>query len=340
MKRQLVILLPVCLLMLCALDSKVVVVKAIDGFPSEMLTEFVNVYVNCTTADVNTNVIVMSSNTSLMHFPSGVDMERTELTDAVVLSLTFSTSQSFLVYVFNTTDLGAARSLADTVKPSIETAFSTTFTWASTGPSDGLVNVTYIGSGKADLIGYTESLMSLCLREDLGGFSLTFPKIVNETSGLIVVLASKESGGFEWTYSLLVNYQSTILPGPGPHKIDILNLLNVDSLEPSPYAYVSDSEQYASMVMVYVQSTETPSYVACEPNLATPPVVLRGWYVSGYGGVLMGYFSFSDDPTPVSALSLTFSGTVVPEFSPLALLALLFALTTIALIAKKQIHKP
>lgn len=315
--------------------NQVFIVKASYGFDLG-LTETASVSVNCTTAQVSTMSMVMSYNTSLVHSPSGVDMGRTELMNATGISLIFSTVQSFLIYLFNNTNLATARSFADAVKPSIQTAFGTSFTWSATGQNDSQVNVTYTGSGKANLTQYTEWLMSQCGgAPDLGGFSLTFLPMTHEPGAFSSVSAYKEVGGFDWAYSMMTGYVMSIPKGSGNHRIDILDLLDVDSLAPSPYANVEDT--YTSNVMLTISSNQTITYVSSEPGLVSPEQP-RGWMSIPFTppNTLIYYFSFADDPSPVSPLSLTFSGIVIPEFTTLLSVILLILTAIIAVVMRKR----
>jgi hypothetical protein len=333
MKQKMLIFAALCLLTPAISNTQVFVAHGDNGFSLE-LTEIVNVAVNCTTAEVYTQSIVMCGNTSLVHFPSGVDMNQTALENATAIVLSFTTSQSFLIYVFYGVSSGTAESLANTVTPSIETAFETDFTWSSTGTSDSDVNVTYTGPGKTNLADYTEWLMQHCLASDLGGFSLTFAPMSQETNAVAMVSAFKDSGGFDWMYQMGTGYSTSIPAGTGNHKIDILDLLNVDSLAPSPYAITDDT--CTSMVMLIINSNTTVTYVSCEPGSASPEQP-KGWIIPPLPGTtLTAYFSFGDDPSSVSPLSFTFGGTIVPEFTLSTLMLLLMMATAVILAAKKK----
>jgi len=116
------------------------------------------------------------------------------------------------------------------------------------------------------------------LISDLDGFSLAFVSMTNELNAAILVSAVKESGKFNWVYSLGTRYSTNIQVGAGDHKIDLLDLLGVNSLSPSPYTLTQ--EFYVSTVMLAIISNETVSYVSSEPGLASPPSQLKGWYIS------------------------------------------------------------
>ncbi|MEM2970996.1 MAG: hypothetical protein QW270_01040 [Candidatus Bathyarchaeia archaeon] len=332
--KMLFVLLVLYSLILAVNTMQFSAVNANSGDPSEF-TENINVFVNCTTAVVSIQSMVMSSDVSLLNFTAEVDMSRTELENATTIALVFSQAQSVLVFAFNNTDESTAHSNADAVKDSIETAFETSFTFNSTGTSDSYVNVTYTGSDKTDLADYTEDLMQKCLASNLGGFSLTFVPLAQKTGALVSVGANKESGGFDWMYYMGVGYSTSIPTGTGNHTIEILELLNVDSLAPSQYAAIEIG--YSSMVMLTVSSNETITYVSCEPGEISPPEQLRGWFINPKSGTsLMAYFSFGSDSSPVSPLSFTFNGNVVPEFTALTLMAMLVLAATLVLMVKKQ----
>ncbi|MEM2739435.1 MAG: hypothetical protein QXQ29_01355 [Candidatus Bathyarchaeia archaeon] len=138
-------------------------------------------------------------------------MGRAELRDAVAIPLAFPGMRSALSYLFNNTDMAAARILADSMKSSIEEEFDTNLAFNSIGVMGSYVNVTYIGSGKDDLPGYLNWLMKKCLSSDLGGFSLTFTSISRESNAFIIVSGGKTSGGFDWIYHMGVGYSAHIV---------------------------------------------------------------------------------------------------------------------------------
>lgn len=319
-------------------------VYAIDEEMDFPIAEGISAVVNCTSAELSISSVVYSGNSSLIHFPPQVDMNRAELTNVISIIVGFSRVGSGLVFLFNNTDTATAESLANAVKGSMETAFEVSFTLNSTGiVEDGYVNVTYIGSGKSDLPGYLGQLMEKCLAPDLGGFTLTFIPVSDETNAYVLVGASKENGGFDWIYSMGVGYSTSMPVGTGAHKIDFLDLLNVGSLEPSTYASYED--WFSSMVTLVIVSNETVSYLTSEPETADPSQMrLRGWYVNypqppQPPAQLMAYFSFADDPTPVDRLSFTFSGLIISEFAALTPLIMLMLLASTALVVKKKIPR-
>lgn len=319
----------------------VLAVNAFNEENSALYSENISVAVNCTSAELSISSIVLG-NATFVHFPTEIDIGRAELTNVILIGVGFSRQGSVLLFIFNNTDTTTATSLANAVKDSIEPAFETSFTWNSTGiTEDNYVNVTYTGSGESDLPGYLNWLMGKCLAPDLGGFTLTFIPMSNEMGALILVSAYKESGSFDWVYSMGVVYSTSIPVGAGEHKIDFLDLLNVESLAPSLYASYED--WISSTVSLTIISNETVSYVSSEPGLANLPEQLKGWYINLQPpqppAQLIAYFSFGDDPNPIDRLSFTFSGLVIPEFTMLTPLIALMSAASIALVAKKKISK-
>lgn len=307
--------------------------------PSPPFREAIIVSVNCTTASVSVISWVMSNKTELVHFPSEINMNATEWENVTVVVVGLSTDDSFLFYIFNNTSEDYAESLANVLTNQFNTVFGTSFSHNSTYMSNGYVNVTYTGDGVANLTQYTEGLMQDCLASDLGGFSLTFVPMTNETDAYTIVGAIKKSGDFNWTYAMGVRYSTSIQAGTNSHTIDILDLLNVEFLTPSSYALTSIPAYpfpvYMSLVSLTITSDTSVTFVSCEPGQASPP--MKGWYV--YPQILptnlQGQFCFGNDPSPVSELSLTFSGVVIPEFaSPMFMVVLAFA-TTITWLTKK-----
>ncbi|MCS7124859.1 MAG: hypothetical protein NZ932_05555 [Candidatus Bathyarchaeota archaeon] len=307
--------------------------------------EVAMVNVNCTTASVLVTSMVMSNKTELVHFPAEIDMNADEWENVTQVMAGFSTADSFLFYVFNNTRENDAERIANTLTNQLNTVFGTSFTHNSTYPINGYVNVTYNGNGVGNLTQFTESLMRKCLVSDLDGFSSTFIPITKELSAYTGIGGFKESGDFNWAYFMGVMYLTSIQAGVGQHIIDILELLNVESLAPSPYARTSTPGLpfpiYMSIVMLTITSDTPIEFVSCTPELAQPPQKIRGWYV--YQQIqptqLYGYFSFGWDNTPVTKLSLTFSGVVIPEFTALTWATVWALILVVALTFKKWFNR-
>lgn len=335
LKVSLIILCAMALVLGCA---RVSVVQGSDGI-SSTLAETATVYVNCTTSQVTVNSMISSQNTSLIHFPNAITMTDPNLTNVTTLLVTFSTGQSSLIFTFNNTDTSSARTQADAVASGVGSAFQTTFSWVSTGVSSGQSNVTYSGSGKSNLTQYTESLMNSDLMSSLGGISSTFLPMTLNSNALMAMTASKDSGAFDWTYTMIVSYPTNIPNGSGNHQINVLALLDVTSIAPSPYAYSSSGSIYSSEIFAYITSNDTVSYVLSQPALGTPPA--RCWYLmpGGQATVITAVFYFGSDPSAVSPLTFTFSSIVLPEFQLVALLFVMVVVGTAALISRKRIRR-
>lgn len=325
----------ICFMAMAISTARIPPVKATDGLPQ--LSENVTILVSCIAGSVTTGCTVTSSNASLVHFPSGVDLSDTDLTNVTTIGVMFSTAQSYLMYLFNNTDATTAETIADGFTPSISSAFSTSFVWFSTGTSDGFMNVTYAGAGKSDLATYVEWLASECLASDLGGFSLTFVPMSNELGAYAGVAAVKDVGSFDWTYYMATGYTTTFTASSGDHLVDVLDLLDVDSLAPSKYA--TPEIVYSSQVVVMISSDFPAFYVSSEPERVTDPAE-RGWFIHPIPGIsLSAWFHFGSDPSPQSPLTLTFCGVVVPEFTTTPLLALFLVSAMAALIVRKRFSK-
>jgi hypothetical protein len=313
-------------------------VKATDGL--SQLSEEVMVVVNCTDASVVTMSTVTSSIASLVHFPSGVDLSNVDLENVTTITVTFSTAQSSLIYLFNNTDVSTAKSIADGFLASMSSAFSTSFVWLSTGTTDDATNVTYTGSGKLNLDEYVNELMSQCLASDLEGFSSAFVPMSDEPGAYASVAADKDAGSFNWTCLMMAGYVTSIATGSGNHTLDVLDLLDVDSLAPSPYS-AQVGFGYSSPVMVMISSDSAVGFVTSEPG-TTMDLTERGWFIFPIPlppWILQAFFNFGSSSSPQSPLTFTFSGEVVPEFTTPTLLALFLVSATVALIGRKRFSK-
>ena len=134
---------------------------------------------------------------------------------------------------------------------------------------------------------------------------------------------------------MVVHCIASIPTDEGLHTIDVLDLLNVESLNPSQYALVEDLG-YFSIVNVYVNSNETITFEECVPSRVTYPMT-RGWYVPSDSGLtLTGTFHFGNDPTAVEELTFTFGGVVVPEINSTFILIALLAIAMLSIILKNK----
>ena len=331
------------LLLLAVLSLAIIGFSSVDllklssatiGFEAKLM-EIVNISVNCTTASVDVATVIFSNDTSLIHFPEGANLNDPALINATGIAVGFAGNFSVLTFTFENVSASTAKSNADAVKSSIESAFGVSFTYNSTKTHDSYVDVVYMGEGQSDLVSYTEWLMDQCLNSTIGGFSSTFPEMASEPNAMVNVISEKNAGNFNWTYGMVVHYIASILTDGGSHTIDVLDLLNVESLSPSQYALVEDLG-YFSMVNVYVNSNETITFEECVPSRVTYPMA-RGWYIPSNSGLtLTGTFHFGNDPTAVEELTFTFGGVVVPEINSTFPLITLLAIAMLAIILKNK----
>jgi hypothetical protein len=345
MKKLTLILASLCVfaLVLCKTETLIV------GAPAPMddiLSEAITIGVDCIHANLTCLDMISSNNDTLIHFPSGVDMSNSQLENVTAIGLTFSTSASFLLFEFNNTDENTALATANSLVPSVATSFDTSFVMPSSGSSGTYVNVTYSGDGKNNLATYIDWLTPRCLKSDLAGFSSAFSAVGQEPNAIFSVLAEKESGGFLWTYMMMVGYSTPISTGTGSHTVDVLDALNVANLSPSPYAGEVTMTPFATMDTTYMSSitlTITAStailFDSCQPDLSVGNS--RGWtYLNIPSNMITAMFTYSNDSSPVSQLSFTFTGTVLPELSTLSLIIVLMTASLIALVFKRRILKP
>jgi hypothetical protein len=297
--------------------------------------EFASVTINCTDSRMIVVCGVYSTNGSLVHFPSGVNLNNADLANVTVLWLAFADNASTLTYQFNNTEGSAARAVTDVETPGLSSAFQTAFAWNSTNASNGIANVTYTAPGKQNLTQHAEYLISQCLASGLGGFSPTLLPFSSQPEATIQVLAMKNSGTLNWTWGVGAGYSTNVATGSGDHLIDLLSLLGRNSIAPSPYSSVGG--YYESSVDVLVVSNTSESFVSCQPT-KTNNVVQRGWYVypSPTSPVILeASFSFGNDASSVSPLTFTFAGAVTSEFPEVLPTVLLMATVTTALLTKK-----
>lgn len=97
--------------------------------------------------------------------------------------------------------------------------------------------------------------------------------MTNKTNAHAGLGAFKDSGGFNWYYGMGMLYSTSIPTGIGVHTIDVPNLLNVESLEPSPNASMPMGlpELYASLVTLNIYSNATISFVECKLGQVNNP---------------------------------------------------------------------
>ena len=309
--------------------------------------EKIMIQVWCDTASVHMWVDVSSYNYTLVHFPSEVDIFDSLLENATHVDVRTSTWDytTRLYYEFDDTSLEEARAIADAITPSMSEAFGVTFTFSNSYVTDTTGAEVRYTAQYLDATSFTEWLVSTCVTEDMNGLSDIIPGFVAKMSVAaqhveIGVRASKREGGFNWeTYVGAYAYNFGIPTGANSHTIDILDLLGTSSLTPSPYSF--DGSYYKSWISLSTMSSGSVSFVSCEPPLASVPGE-KGWtnYTQVLPGSIVTEFRFGSDPSPVTSLSITFSGIVIPEFTSLTLiLMLILAVASVFSLKKRLLQK-
>lgn len=319
---------------------------------SSIVTEKIRFEVYCGSATVEVaEFSVLTDNYTLIHFPSEADMSDSHLENATAVYVMGSTIGTFLGYTFENVTLEEARANADAVTPSMSAAFDVSFTWFSNYTYDSAVQILYNATGQSNLTSFAEWLTSTCVAEDVDGFSNVLPSLVtqlwaspeNRPNLMVFVFAGKEAGSFNWLMNG-IGFPSggrpylSIPPGSNSHTIDVLSLLGVSALSPSPYSFytIGETEFSMSQIDLDITSEGLISFAYCEPPLAPTPGE-KGWsLIETYPDYIHAMFGFGDDPSPVTQLSITFTGTVIPEFTPLTtLLTLMLAAASILALKKK-----
>jgi len=311
---------------------------------SSEVTETIMLNVMCSQATMSASLTILCDNYSLIHFPSEVNMFDPHLESGVEVmvgrtpTLVGGSFVTLLSYWFDNISPEEARANADAMISSMSSAFEVSFTWMSTNTSDTTVAVAYTATGPSDLTDFAELLASTCFAEDVAGVSNALSLMPAFTIGIV---AYKDAGSFNWVTSITAAMLGASIPvGSDSHTIDVLDILGVQSLAPSPYSYDDNVGAYTSRVMLTITSSDPLSFVSCQPPLASEPNE-KGWtnYTQALPGYIMTQFSFGSDPSPVTQLSYTFSGTVIPEFTSLTLILTLVLATSGIFILKQRLRK-
>jgi len=342
---KIVICVSVLMVSIAILNAPVSATKiaTVSSSPSDIFQEGVFVFVNCSDATLWTGISLFSPNKTFVGCPSGVNMADSHLLSCLQFLFYVSPTASYLGYIFDTTDTTAAKIDADAITPSIESAFGLSFSFVSSSLQTWMVhpylvtNVTYSALGIANLPSYyATTLKPLCLKSDLAGFSNAIPDLLNlhPSNSYASIQAQKSSGGYAWQYSLVAGYFYVQIPQGSGYTIDALQSLGVTSLEPSSYAFAET--YYRSGATVWISGVSALSFVSCNPSQIYVQNTTRGWYViSASPTWLMAMFYFGNDATPVTVLTFTFNGIIVPEISSLAL-TIAMIVCTIGIVAFKK----
>ena len=305
-----------------------------------VLMEMLMIFVDCNNASAETMITVISDNDTLTSFPSSVDLGAPHLDNATTVSAMSSPSLSILMYGFENISEGDAETNADIVTPSISSAFGVSFTHESTWTNDTTVYVNYTGPGQSDMTGFVNSMLSECIHEDVHGFTDAIPNLATKTPESSFGLTATKEVGNDWLLGVIAMSNSTIPTGSNSHTIDVLELLDVSSLAPSPLSFNASEDYYTSLVWLTFDCDPSVTFISCVPPELAGDLSERGWV-----DMLFAYgFFFGNESSPVETLTLTFGGTVIPEFTPVSsvIAALSIAACLIAFKWRigKRIHQP
>jgi hypothetical protein len=180
-----------------------------------------------------------------------------------------------------------------------------------------------------------------CVNPSVGGFSDAITSLATKTKSALMLSANKESGSYNWMIGIVAMSPSTIPTGTGNHPIDVLDLLGASSLTPSSYSFNATEDYYESTVWLWIMSDSSVSFVSCGPPLKEYPEDLseRGWL---YMFPMINYamFFFGSESSGVEALTFTFKGKVVPEFTPSTIvITLILAAACIIGFKKRMLRK-
>jgi len=340
---QIIICLSALLITATTFSAPVSARRVMAEPPPYQFMEEVIVMVNCSEATLTAVVSLITLNETLVRYPLGVNMMDLNFALCESVSVSVTPMGSTLVYIFDTTDTSAATTNANAITPSIGGAFGLSFSFLSAGlTEDSKANVTYTAPAITNVLSYyTATLNPSCLKSDLAGLSNAIPNILTmePSKSYAGISANKESGGYEWWYMFFVGYYEAQIPTGAGYTIDVLNRIGATSLTPSSYAYTG--AYYDSIVPVYITSHLSISFVSCNP---TPPIMIpgaaRGWFIfEPFPQTGTAMFYFGNDATPVTALTFTFSGIIVPEFSSLTVIIAMIVCALGVIAFKKRYPK-
>lgn len=275
---------------------------------------------------------------SLVHFPSSVNMNDAHLANCSSINVLFTEATTLLTFVFNGTSASDARTNADAMIPSMNTAFSSTFIHNSTTtyytPYQYVV-VVYIADAKIDMQTFLTNLKTDCIDSTVNGFSEVLPQFFTHAESKTIMLTATNAST-TWYNMLFAQYNTTFPVSTGNHTVDILYYLGTGSLRPSDYAQFGG--YYISPVVLTINSSSTITFVSCQPPETSMPIYSVGWYVPNHGPAnqIAGTMYFADQPNIGELITFTFEGVVVPEFTALTTLLTITLISAILLL----LHRP
>lgn len=336
-KRLIVVAIALALSALLALDNAPITLSSeLDGY---VYMENIAISVDCDTASLSLVCSLFSINSSLIHYPSGVNLNDTHLENCTFVTVMFNSTGSMLTFSFNNTSQANARSNADAMITSMNAAFDVTFTHESTIEYPvpyPYVIVLYTAEGKPDMATFLGSLKTQCVESDVQGFSEALPTLFTNAENEMIILNAVNVTE-NWSCTLMAEYNTSIATGSGNHTIDVLHCLNTSYLQPSGYANLTGYYMW-SYIIVTVNSSDTISFVECQPDEVTVPIYEAGWYVpeKGPGNEVSGIFYWGNNTPMGEVITFTFGGTVIPEFTTLTTILAMAIVSTILLYLRKR----
>jgi len=312
--------------------------KYADGEIDGMVIETIAASLDCDTAAFNMACTIASANMSLIHFPSPINMNDEHLENCSSISVIFTDAESVLTFVFNETSESDARTNADAMILSINTAFSLTFAHNSTYTyyvPDQYVVVIYVAEEISDMQTFLTNLKTGCIDSSVDGFSDVLPTFFTHAESKTVILIAINASS-TWYNMLIAEYDTTFPLGTGQHTIDILYYLGTGSLRPSDYAQLGG--YYMSPVMLTINSSSIITFVSCHPDETLMPIYSAGWYVpeKGPANQITGTMYFGNTPNIGELINFTFEGTVIPEFTALTSILAIILISTILIHLRHQ----
>jgi hypothetical protein len=305
-----------------------------------LYSEQIILSLDCDTGKLDVSCRLTSVDSTLVYYPSPVDLADAHLKNCTSIVTTFNGSSSILIFTFNDTAGTEAENNAAAIVPSMETAFGITFTYDSTiviYVPYPYVMVTYIGDSISDMAMFLASLQTSCVQSDVEGFSEVLSTFFTHAETATIVIDAA-NGTSQWLTMLTAEYQTSFPDGSVEHTIDVLYYLGNESrpLQPSEYAKML-SYYLWSYVDITIYSSNTVSFATCQPDEAD--ITDPGWYITerGPGDTVSGILYFSDDASIGNIVTFTFGGIVLPEPVTLASLVFIVFLTT-ALVYLRRRH--
>ncbi len=304
--------------------------KACGQLTYNWLSETISVQIDCETAKVYISCALLSGNFSILCFPEDFDLTDSNLANAISVVLSASEKGAGLVFIYTGISSSEAKSRADAMIPQANAAFDLTFSHFLTNTTGSMVQVHYVAEAPLNMKSYVGLLVSKCLAPGVEGFSEVIPKIAEYNNVTISLAVGRSMPSRPWeTVELSAGAIFDTSTGTGSHTFNILQLIGVNSLAPSPYAKVKPANYYFSIVHVSVDSSNPLSLEAYQPSLQSTNPTKRGWIWNEKPNSLDGTFYFGSDSSPVNNLSFTFNGTIVPEIGNSTLLVIMLTIITL-----------